>query len=54
MLPEAFDSFNDKVLELMPGELFRSAQHQPPSRQYSLEMFWATQLMRQRILQVGK
>ena len=54
MLPEAFGSFDDQVLELMPGELSRSAQRQRPSLPYSLEMFWGTQLMRRRILKVRK
>jgi hypothetical protein len=53
MLPEAFGSFNDLVSDLMPGELSRSAQRRRSSLQYSLEMFWEIQLMRQRILQVG-
>ena len=53
MLPEAFGSFNDLVLDLMPGELSRSARRRRSSPQYSLEMFWEIQLMRRRILQVG-
>jgi hypothetical protein len=53
MLPEAFGSFNDLVLDLMPGELSRSARRRRSSPQYSLEMFWEIQLMRRRTLQVG-
>jgi hypothetical protein len=52
ILPEAFGSFKELVLDLMPGELSRLAQRQRSSLQYSLEMFWEIQLMHRRILQV--
>jgi hypothetical protein len=53
VLPEAFGSFKDLLLDLMPGELSRLVQRRRSSLQYSLEMLWEIQLMRRRILQVG-